>query len=41
MADHDQSQRNGQNVAALVFLVVIVIGGAVLLSQSRTQLGGL
>ena len=30
MAHHDQSQRNGQNVAALVFLAVVVIGGAVL-----------
>jgi len=31
MADHDQSQRNRQNVAALVFLFVIVIGGALVL----------
>jgi hypothetical protein len=31
MADHDQSQRNRQNVAALVVIFVIVIGGALVL----------
>ena len=30
MADHDQSQRSRQNIAALIFLIVVVIGGAVL-----------
>jgi hypothetical protein len=37
MADNDQSQRSRQNIAALVFLLVVVIGGALLfLSLSKS-----
>ena len=37
MADNDQSHRSRQNVAALVFLLVVVIGGALLfLSLSKS-----
>ena len=30
MADNDQSRRSRQNIVALVFLLVVVIGGALL-----------